>query len=126
MKTVELYYTDNTSDKVYFVWIKPIGSLFDVKFLYGRRGNKSLVWRNKNESPLTFDAAKNLFDKTIQSKAKKGYTTNVNGIPFGGVFNNHVSTSNKPSKTKKPTASKKAVALMKKSAALPSAIMSWC
>ena len=72
---VNLWYSDNRSDKVYNVKLEladPTQQKWTVDFEYGRRGNR-LVEGTKTPSPTTYQKAKQIYDKLIQSKVNKGY-----------------------------------------------------
>jgi bifunctional non-homologous end joining protein LigD len=76
-----LYYREGSSDKVYQCSIKPSGELFVVNFAYGRRG-ATLTTGTKTSSPVEHGVAKKIFDKLVQEKTAKGYTTGENGTPY--------------------------------------------
>jgi predicted DNA-binding WGR domain protein len=72
---VNLWYNDNRSDKVYNVKLElsdPNEQKWIVDFEYGRRGNH-LVEGTKTPTPTTYQKAKQIYDKLIQSKVNKGY-----------------------------------------------------
>jgi bifunctional non-homologous end joining protein LigD len=76
-----LFYKQGASDKVYTVRIAPSGNGFVVSFAYGRRGS-TLQTGVKTASPVSFDEAKNIFDKLVREKTAKGYTPGEDGTPY--------------------------------------------
>lgn len=73
IKEASLTYKDETSDKVYEVAIAYLrwGS-YRVNFAYGRRGTR-LKTGTKTKTPVSLANAEEIFDKSIESKKKKGY-----------------------------------------------------
>lgn len=76
-----LYCREGSSDKVYQARIEEAGDGFVVHFAFGRRGT-TLQTGTKTPSPLSFDKAKAVYDKLIQSKMAKGYTEGADGAPY--------------------------------------------
>jgi bifunctional non-homologous end joining protein LigD len=68
----DLYFCEGSSDKEYHAYIAEQGGGYIVGFLYGRRGAK-LTEGLKTESPVTLDMARQVFEKLVSSKTKKGY-----------------------------------------------------
>ena len=72
---VNLWYSDPRSDKVYNVKLEladPNNQTWTVDFEYGRRGNH-LVEGTKTPMPTSYQKAKQIYEKLIQSKVNKGY-----------------------------------------------------
>jgi len=84
--SVDLFYREGSSDKVYKVSIIEDLSGFNVNFAYGRRGN-SLTTGTKNPKPVPYDQARKIFDKLIQEKTAKGYIEDPSGKPFALTAN---------------------------------------
>ena len=73
MDNITLYFRDGPSDKVYQASIHPKDHGFLVYFAYGRRGS-TLNTGTKTTAPVTYKAARSIFDKLIKEKIAKGYT----------------------------------------------------
>ena len=73
MDNITLYFRDGPSDKVYQASIHPKDHGFLVHFAYGRRGS-TLNTGTKTPAPVTYKAARGIFDKLIKEKMAKGYT----------------------------------------------------
>lgn len=71
-RAVHLVFQEGSSDKEYLVQIIQVGSLYDVRFEYGRRGGTHQKG-TKNDSPLYLGAANALFNQLVSEKKKKGY-----------------------------------------------------
>ena len=76
---VELFMVGGNHNKVYEVWLAPIGwyasGYLDgwvVRFAYGRIGS-TLKHGTKTETPLPYYDAKQIYDNLVQSKLVKGY-----------------------------------------------------
>lgn len=84
MKTIQLFYTQGTSDKQYdaIMYSNPDGS-FTVESVYGRRGNTKS--KGKGVSNVDQAEAKAVFQNLIAEKKAKGYTTGKSGYPYGPV-----------------------------------------
>jgi bifunctional non-homologous end joining protein LigD len=76
-----LYYRNGSSDKVYRAAVEPSGNGFIVAFAYGRRGS-TLQIGVKTASPVSFDAAKKIYDNLVKKKTAKGYSPGENGTPY--------------------------------------------
>lgn len=74
VQTTNLHYRDWKSDKVYYAELCkiPKTNLWNINFSYGRRGT-NLVTGTKNDRPLNYFQARNVYDKLVNSKVKKGY-----------------------------------------------------
>jgi len=81
MEQITLYYREGSSDKVYQASIEPKDGGFVVAFAYGRRGT-TLQTGTKTQAPVSYDAAKAIYDKLIREKTAKGYTPGVDGTPY--------------------------------------------
>lgn len=84
MKSVTLYFTQGSSDKAYQVNLTETEGGYNVSCANAKRG-QALNHKVKNKEPLTIEKAEKVFESTIKSKAKKGYTTDLSGTPFSGV-----------------------------------------
>jgi predicted DNA-binding WGR domain protein len=71
-ESIELFFNEGTSDKIYKCSIEEQGSGFVVNFEYGRRGS-ALKAGTKTPSPVAFDEAKKVYDKLVNEKTGKGY-----------------------------------------------------
>lgn len=81
-----LYFSEGSSDKEYHAQIVERDGGFVVNFQYGRRGS-ALAAGTKTALPVSFDAAKKVFDKLVKEKTSKGYTPDVSGAAFQGTEN---------------------------------------
>ena len=79
-KSINLFKTEGSSDKVYNVELKQLDGTWAVHAFNGRRG-KPLKLQNKGEG-LDYGAALAIFDKTVKSKIKGGYTEHEDGVSF--------------------------------------------
>lgn len=76
IKSVDLFYQEGSSDKVYFLQIEEnkgsnvVG--YVVNFSYGRRGN-AMQTGTKTNSPVTFYEAEKIYQKILNEKLGKGY-----------------------------------------------------
>lgn len=84
-ESVNLFFKEGSSDKVYPVSLEKQGSGWVVNFAYGRRGT-SLTNGTKTESPLPYADAKLIYDKLIRKQMQKGYTPDKSGTPFTGTI----------------------------------------
>lgn len=83
--SVELWCNKGRSDKLYRVVIVQSGEGYVVNFGYGRRGT-ALNTGTKTSVPVTYDEARSVYSKLVQSKIAKGYTvTNGSGEIPGPV-----------------------------------------
>ena len=80
MKT-SLYFKDGSSDKEYHTQIVPKGPLYTVEFQYGRRGG-TLKSGTKTPQPVSLSEAQDIYDKLVQEKLNKGYSTGQSGALF--------------------------------------------
>ncbi len=75
IKQTTLYFQKDSSDKVYEVDLCEVGiSQYLVNFRYGRRGT-ILKEGTKTDLPIDLKAAEKIYDKLVNAKTKKGYTT---------------------------------------------------
>lgn len=86
VKSVTLYKTEGKSDKVYQVSIKPSGDAYLVEYQNGRRGS-TLRSGLKTEQPVSLEAAEEIYNSTVKSKTKDGYTADVSGSTYSGTEN---------------------------------------
>lgn len=82
-KSVALYFTEGSSDKVYQAQLSQDEAGWSVNFQYGRRG-KPLTSGNKGVG-MSYDAAAAAYEKLVKSKTSKGYTPEESGIAFSGT-----------------------------------------
>jgi len=82
--SVTLYFREGRSDKVYQCAVEPAGNgKFSVTFAYGRRGS-TLNTGTKTSNPVGYDEAKRIFDRLVQEKMAKGYTSGPDRTPYCG------------------------------------------
>ena len=74
-ESIELYFQEGSSDKVYQAELKQEGDGWVVNFAYGRRGN-TLNTGCKTCDPLPYEKAKKSYDSLVKSKTAKGYKPN--------------------------------------------------
>ncbi|WP_027234105.1 hypothetical protein [Leisingera caerulea] len=79
-KSVKLYKTEGSSDKVYNVDLFEKDGAWAVHAHNGRRG-KPLKLQNKGEG-LPYEAALPIYEKLVKSKIKGGYTEHEDGVSF--------------------------------------------
>ena len=72
IKSVDLFYQEGSSDKVYFLQIEENKGSYVVNFSYGRRGN-AMQTGTKTNSPVTFYEAEKIYQKMLNEKLGKGY-----------------------------------------------------
>lgn len=82
-ESIQLSFTQGSSDKVYHVSLESKDEGYLVNFAYGRRGGP-LKPGTKTAKPLPYDQAKYAYDKLVKEKMAKGYTPDGTGIPFSG------------------------------------------
>jgi bifunctional non-homologous end joining protein LigD len=82
-KSVHLFFREGSSDKVYNVHLTECAGGWDVRFQNGRRG-KALRDGVKIEG-ADFDSALKIFEKTVASKIKGGYTEQESGVAFSSA-----------------------------------------
>jgi bifunctional non-homologous end joining protein LigD len=81
-ESVTLYFTQGSSDKVYFAEIVAQGGGFAVNFAYGRRGTTLQTGTKTPGGPPPYDAAKKIYDKLVAEKTAKGYSPGATGTPY--------------------------------------------
>jgi bifunctional non-homologous end joining protein LigD len=81
MEHITLYYTRGSSDKVYQASIEQADGGHVVRFAYGRRG-ATLQTGIKTNTPVSFNAAKRVYDKLVAEKSAKGYTPGESGTLY--------------------------------------------
>jgi len=72
--SINLYFREGTSDKVYHAEIVEQGDGFVVNFAYGRRGAK-LQTGTKTPKPVSREKAEEIYFKLVTEKTDKGYAT---------------------------------------------------
>jgi bifunctional non-homologous end joining protein LigD len=80
-ESVNLFYREGSSDKVYNAYLKEDGSGYRVTFAYGRRGT-SLTPGTKTTLPIAYGKAKAIYDKLVSEKKGKGYVEDSSGKPI--------------------------------------------
>jgi bifunctional non-homologous end joining protein LigD len=90
-ESVTLYYHLGASDKIYQTCLVEKDGGHVVNFAFGRRGS-TLQSGTKTHVPVSFDAAKKIYDKLVREKTVKGYTPGPNGTPYSGTENGPRST----------------------------------
>jgi bifunctional non-homologous end joining protein LigD len=90
-ESITLYYRAAGSDKIYQTALKEKDGGYVVNFAYGRRGS-TLQSGTKTIMPVSFNAAKKIYDKLVREKTQKGYTPGANGTPYSGTDNAQRST----------------------------------
>ncbi len=81
LKQVNLFYTDEKSDKVYNLYLKAEGDLFVVNYANGKRGS-ALKHGTRTTNPVDLEAAKKKFASIVKGKVKDGYTEHEHGQTF--------------------------------------------
>lgn len=80
-ESINLYFTEGSSDKVYQVQLVESDDGWKVNAQNGRRGG-TLRPQNKTPEPVTYDAAKRIYDQLVTSKKKDGYTESETGSVY--------------------------------------------
>lgn len=80
-KSVTLYCTEGSSDKIYQAALQQRHSGWVVEFAFGPRG-KALKTGTKTAEPVDFAAAEKIFDKLVREKSAKGYTPHDSGVAY--------------------------------------------
>jgi len=94
-ESIELFYREGSSDKVYKANITEESNGFTVNFAYGRRGN-TLTIGKKTAKPVPLDQAQKIYNKLIQEKTAKGYIEDPQGKPFTGTITESRDTGVRP------------------------------
>lgn len=82
-KSIALFFTEGSSDKVYNAQLEARADGWAVTFQYGRRG-KPLTAGEKGAG-LEYDKAAKIYDKLVAEKVAKGYTEAETGIAFSSA-----------------------------------------
>lgn len=82
--SINLFYTEGSSDKVYQLQLEEKNNGWVVNFQYGRR-HSTLKAGTKTEEPVSFEVAKQAYDKLLKEKTKKGYTPDTSGSIYQSV-----------------------------------------
>ncbi len=82
-KSAHLFLREGSSDKVYNVHLRQDGDGWAVIFENGRRGKPLREGEKIREA--TLHQAEQVWEKTVASKVKKGYTEQESGIAFSSV-----------------------------------------
>lgn len=78
---ISLYFSEGSSDKEYHAKLKAQDGGYVVLFQYGRRG-AAMQSGAKTSSPIEYDKAKKVYDKLVQEKMSKGYSTGLSGAAY--------------------------------------------
>lgn len=88
-QSVRLTYSDlhtgGTSNKEYRVSMVPEGRLFHVVAFFGKIGG-TLAEARKTTEPVPFDEASDIFNRTVEEKARKGYVLDNDKSPAPEVL----------------------------------------
>ena len=76
-----LYYREGRSDKVYHIQLDQTDGRSVVNFQFGRRGS-TLQSGTKTPAPVSYEKAKNIYDRLVAEKKGKGYVEDEDGTPF--------------------------------------------
>jgi bifunctional non-homologous end joining protein LigD len=71
-ESIDLYFREGASDKIYLIQLNEEPSGWTVTFQYGRRG-KSLTTGTKTKKPVPYMNAKKIYDRIVNQKGDKGY-----------------------------------------------------
>jgi len=89
-KSVELFYREGSSDKIYQASIEKKNNAYVVNFAFGRRGT-TLKTGTKTSSPVSEAEAEKIFNKLVDEKMAKGYKpVEGSGTPNALPSYNHV------------------------------------
>lgn len=83
-RSIFLFKTEGSSDKVYNLHLRAKDSGWVVDYENARRG-KALRSGTKTKEPLAFEEAEALYERTVNSKIKDGYTEEESGAVFAGT-----------------------------------------
>ena len=96
-ETIELYFQQGSSDKVYHLQLESVEEQWSVNAQWGRRG--SALQSDAKVSSVAYEEAKRVYDRIIREKTGKGYriaqaTTNGNkpisvGLPSAKEHSGH-------------------------------------
>lgn len=84
IESIDLYFTEGSSDKVYKASIVQVDGGCHVEFQYGRRGS-TLKSGRKTSNPVDIVTAENIYRKLVAEKTGKGYTRDVSGEIYVGM-----------------------------------------
>ena len=70
-ETIELYFQQGSSDKVYHLQLENVGEQWSVNAQWGRRG--SALQGDTKVSSVAYEEAKRVYDRIIREKTGKGY-----------------------------------------------------
>src|SRR6202041_4101994 len=97
-ETIELYFQQGSSDKVYRLQLESVEEQWSVNAQWGRRG--SALQSDTKGSSVAYEEAKRVYDRIIREKTGKGYriaqaTTNGDtpisvGLPASKEKSGHV------------------------------------
>lgn len=82
--SINLFYTEGSSDKVYQLQLEEKDDGWVVNFQYGRR-HSTLKAGTKTNKPVSFEDARAAYDKLLKEKTKKGYTPDTSGSIYQSV-----------------------------------------
>lgn len=81
IRTITLYKTEGSADKVYGLTIVAAGELFTVTYMNGPRGG-TMRTGLKTNTPVSMEAATKEFEKVMRAKMKDGYTEAQSGEAY--------------------------------------------
>src|SRR5712664_2295437 len=70
-ETIELYFQQGSSDKVYHLQLESVGEQWSVNAQWGRRG--SALQGDTKVSSVAYEEAKRVYDRLLREKTGKGY-----------------------------------------------------
>ena len=70
-ETIDLYYQQGSSDKVYHLQLETVEGAWSVNAQWGRRG--SSLQTDTKASGVPYEEAKRIFDRVLREKTGKGY-----------------------------------------------------
>ena len=70
-ETIELYFQQGSSDKVYHLQLENVEEQWSVNAQWGRRG--SALQSDAKVSSVAYEEAKRVYDRIIREKTGKGY-----------------------------------------------------
>lgn len=83
-QSINLFYTEGSSDKVYQVQLVEVDGGWKVEAQNGRRGS-TLKAQIKTPDPVPYDKALKIYNDLVKSKMKGGYTEDVSGSVYQGT-----------------------------------------
>lgn len=78
---ISLYFCEGTSNKEYHAHLVEEKGQWAVNVEYGRRG-QTLKSESKTKAPVSYEVAKEAYDKVVKEKTRKGYSVSEEGSVF--------------------------------------------